>query len=672
MFLVDDLQPGSIVVSEIDRAVARSRFTVAVLSPAYVSDRWAMFGEQLASHASILSVENRRIIPLRLTDCELPLHLDALVSLDFTDPNRWEPEAARLRDLVRAPAPAVEQIKCPYPGMRPFRESEFNQFCGRGKERDDLVGRLDRGEREIYVVGPSGSGKSSLVQAGLLHVLNTGSSSRLGRSFVARTMRPGERPTEQLAKALEGAPATPAATVDALITRHPAAERVLVFVDQLEELFTLASEEERQRFIATLRALHAEPRCYLLLALRADFYGELMDSALWSPLASNSRLDIAPLRGAALAQAITEPAMSAGVYLEARLCDRIVADAADGPGVLPLVQETLRLLWDKRRHRYLGLSEYEALGNGERGLDVAIAMHADTTMNRLTMAQQAVAHRVLLRLTSFGEGRADTRRQQEKKALRTAADNDSELSQVLKHLVENRLVTLDGGNEDHDALVDLSHESLITVWPKFRDWIDGRRADEKRRRWLEAKVGDWIERGRGKVSLLDPVVLAEAVQWSESDAARELGEVADLHALVSASRREIDEVKRWRRQRSLGASAVIGVFAALVGILAGRCAPECGAERRSETPGSQSRAHQDARKVTQEPPPTGLLLSNVEPDQEATARCLPQLRRATISWVSIDGKRCLVSCAGAAPPGSPRRRPAPTASSRCQASHGRA
>jgi hypothetical protein len=325
VLLVDDLQPGSIVVSEIERAVSRSRLTVAIVSPAYVNDRWAVLGEQLASHASLLRAENRGIIPLRLTDCELPLHLDARVSLDFTDPNRWEPEAARLRDLVHAPAPALEQIKCPYPGMRAFHESEFNQFFGRGKEIDDLGGRLDRGEREIYVVGPSGSGKSSLVQAGLLRVLNAGSSSRLERSFVARTMRPGERPTEQLAKALEGDPATPAATVDAFITRHPAAERVLVFVDQLEELFTLASAEERQRFITTLRALHAEPRCYLLFALRADFYGELMDSALWSPL------------------------------VEARLCDRIVADAADGPGVLPLVQETLRLLWDKRRHRYLGL-----------------------------------------------------------------------------------------------------------------------------------------------------------------------------------------------------------------------------------------------------------------------------------------------------------------------------
>lgn len=138
-----------------------------MLSPAYLADRWALFGEQLASHVSSQDVH---VIPLRLTDCKLPLRLDARVSLDFTDQARWDAEAARLRDLLHAAAPAEGHIPCPYPGMRPFEEKDASRFFGREPEIDDLIARLDRGEHEIYVIGPSGSGKSSLVQAGLLHV----------------------------------------------------------------------------------------------------------------------------------------------------------------------------------------------------------------------------------------------------------------------------------------------------------------------------------------------------------------------------------------------------------------------------------------------------------------------------------------------------------------------
>jgi hypothetical protein len=126
--------------------VTQSRFTVAVLSPSYLVDRWAVFGEQLASY---LSVDDTRIILLRLTACDLPLRLDARVSLDFTDGARWDAEAGRLRDLVHASPPAPEPIACPYPGMRAFGAADVGRFFGRAPEVDDLVGRLDRGERAI-------------------------------------------------------------------------------------------------------------------------------------------------------------------------------------------------------------------------------------------------------------------------------------------------------------------------------------------------------------------------------------------------------------------------------------------------------------------------------------------------------------------------------------------
>ncbi|HEX8115617.1 MAG TPA: TIR domain-containing protein, partial [Kofleriaceae bacterium] len=235
---VESLPLGGVLVSELERAVSCSRYTAIVLSPACLSDHAACFGEQLATHLSLCEA---RVIPLRLSDCEIPLRLDARTALDFTDRAAWDAHVARLRWQLGAAPPPTEQIPCPYPGMRPFAEHDAGIFFGRGAEIEDLLGRLDRGEREIYVIGPSGSGKSSLVQAGVLPILTAGTS-RLGRSFAVRTMRPGERPADRLARALASDPPAPSAPGASPAARlaSPPDERVLVFIDQLEELFTLA------------------------------------------------------------------------------------------------------------------------------------------------------------------------------------------------------------------------------------------------------------------------------------------------------------------------------------------------------------------------------------------------------------------------------------------------
>jgi WD40 repeat protein len=561
VLLIDEVSLGGVIVSEIDRSILRSRFTVVVLSPAYLTDRWAVFGEQLASH---VSMEDSHVIPLRLVDCHLPLRLAARVSLDFTNPAIWDIEAARLRELLRSVAPPVEHLPCPYPGMRSFTAHDASRFFGREREIDELIGRLDHCEREIYVVGPSGSGKSSLIQAGLLHALEAGSS-RLERSFLVRSMRPGIHPAERLSKAIEGDLATPAEVIMQLVARHPPTQRVLIFVDQFEELFTLANSAERQRFVVSLNQLRSVPQCYLLLALRADFLGELLDSEQGSDFARRiSPVMVAPLRGAALVHAISAPAAFAGTHVEARLCDRLAADAAEEPGTLPLVQETLRLLWDRRRQRYIGLAAYEALGSGRRGLDVAIARRASAAMAALTQRQEAIARRILLRLVSFGRGRADTRRQQEVHALRSAADDELEFAHVIQHLVEHRLVTLDGNETERSALADLAHEAIITAWPAFGEWIERRRADERKRRRLEARLADWIERGRSASGLLDGDELEDAERWMQSEAAREIGYTGELPALVIASKEVVARSKHQRRLWRLLAAAIVALASVLV------------------------------------------------------------------------------------------------------------
>ncbi|HEX4418322.1 MAG TPA: CHAT domain-containing protein [Kofleriaceae bacterium] len=452
--------------------------------------------------------------------------------------------------LAAAEPSVLVDLPCPYPGMRPFSADDTERFHGRDGEIAELIGRLRAGEREIFVIGPSGSGKSSLVTAGVLPRLARGASG-LGR-YVVRELRPGEQPAIRLAEALAvpaGAALVVPDQVATLLAHHAGDARLLVVVDQLEELFTLAGAAERAAFLAALGALGAERRCAVVFTLRADFFGALMESDLWAERRGKlSRIEVSPLRGEALREAITAPAHAVGVTVDPELTERLLADAAAEPGILPLLQETMVQLWDARTDQTLTLADYQALGDGERsGLSVALARRADATLRRFDEAQTAIARRILLRLISFGEGRSDTRRQQSPTQLRSAGDDAEAFAWVLQAMVEDRLLTVDDDLAGKPQ-VDLSHEALIAAWPDLRRWIDERRTDEQRRRRLEAQVGEWIERGRGAASLLDAVALAEAEKWRVSDAARELGPPDGLADLVAASQRAIDESERQRRR----------------------------------------------------------------------------------------------------------------------------
>lgn len=548
VLLSSALQPGAPIASEIERGIRNSRLTVAVLTPAYMADRWAVFGEQLASHAN---GAKGRLIPLLRADCNVPMHLDFLVALDFRDPDRWPMEAERLRDRLARPPPMVAdlpELVCPYPGMRPYAPENASCFHGRDKEIDEIIGRLRAGEREIYVIGPSGSGKSSLVAAGLLPRLDRGISG-IG-PFLIRSLRPGEYPTRRLAQLLEGDVQTPSIALDALLGRHAPARSLLLFIDQLEELFTLTDREERSRFLDTVLALRSDPRCVLVFTLRADFCSVCLESPLWNNQQDQiSHIDIAPLRGAALRAAIERPARDAGVYFEPELVERLLSDAASEPGILPLLQETLVQLWDRRRLRLVILADYQALGDTDHsGLAVAISRRAEATLRTLSPAQRAIARRIFLRLVSFGEGRADTRRQQPRAALQSINDTAGDFETVLRRLIDARLLTIDGDPDHGDARVDLAHEAMISAWPTLSRWIQTRKADEQRRRHLEAAAAAWVKHGRGTGGLLDSVELAEAEAWSQTKLARELGESADVVALIATSTAVLQEVECKRRE----------------------------------------------------------------------------------------------------------------------------
>ena len=230
----------------------------------------------------------------------------------------------------------------------------------------------------------------------------------------------GAEPLKALADALGGDPADPGRAVSHALTARPDTRHLLLVVDQFEELFTVAHTDV-EAFQQALWCLAETPDAYVIVTARADFYSDLMASPLWEKIRTR-RVEVVPLDEGGLRQAIVRPAEAIRVFVEVALVERLVADAAGEPGVLPLVQETLVLLWERLKLRFLPLGAYEALtlprgtsedSGGERNrLVIAIARHADAALADLTPKQQAIARRIFLRLVQFGEGRPDTPRQQ--------------------------------------------------------------------------------------------------------------------------------------------------------------------------------------------------------------------------------------------------------------------
>ena len=586
----DDFVPGAPLVDEFARAVERSRITTVVLSGAYLADEWAALGEQLASFSRVEG--GRALVPAVLEDVDLPLQLEYLVRLDCTEPDRWDAEVARLRDLLDRPSPEPESLPCPYPGMVPFSADDARFFHGREEEIADLLRRL-RHCRRICVIGPSGSGKSSLLTAGALPQLGR----RQGSAVLVRTMRPGPTPVATLAATLGAPVGTDVADADTLgrvigaLADSHGAERVVLVVDQLEEAFAQAPPTEQRAFLSALAALPSAERCQLLLAVRADFYPDLMTSPLW-PLAEGERVEIAPLAGPALARAIVAPASAVGVHLEPELVERLLADAAQEPGVLPLIQETMVLLWEQRTRRLLTLAAYERLGGeGRSGLAVALASKADATLTALSPVQQAIARRIFLRQVQLGEGRDDTRRQQTISALRSSEPPEL-FEATLRHLTDHRLLTL-GGEPGEERTVDLAHEAMIACWPTLRTWIAADREGLRVQRQLSEDAREWNALGRDPSALYRGVRLVTAGEWADehrSDLNDLEREFVDASRALAAREREAEQRANRRLRRLVVGLACLLVVAGAAGALALRAQIE--ANRQADIAEQEARLSQ--------------------------------------------------------------------------------
>jgi WD40 repeat protein/class 3 adenylate cyclase len=440
--------------------------------------------------------------------------------------------AAQLPDYSQPPA----DVPCPYVGLAAFGAAERRRYFG----REDLVAEgLDRLGRHplLVLVGASGSGKSSLLAAGILPELTE---ARAGGSVAWFT--PGDAPLQRLAEAGSAS---------------------LVAVDQLEELFTLCDDEaERFEFLDALLGLPSD-EVTVVLSLRADFYAPASRHPGLAAALQDYQLLVGPMRDEELRRAIELPARHAGLALDPGIVPTIIRDVSGQPGALPLVSHALVETWKRRSDRLLNLIGYMQAG----GVQGALAQTAEAAFEALTPAGQQIARLLFLRLAALGEGTEDTRRRVRREELRLREHDDRAVQGVIDALAAARLVTLG------EAGIEVAHEALIRHWPRLRTWLQEDREGHRLHRRLTEAAQEWTTFGRDPGSLYRGVRLAAANEWAVSRGS-ELNELEREFLIASgvAEAADLDDVRRRNRRlrRLTVLLGVIGVVAALSAAVAGR------------------------------------------------------------------------------------------------------
>ncbi|MFT7609042.1 MAG: WD40 repeat protein/serine/threonine protein kinase [Candidatus Aldehydirespiratoraceae bacterium] len=468
--------------------------------------------------------------------------------------------------------------ECPYRGLASYEAEHAATFFGREALSSAAIDRL-RNERVLAVLGASGSGKSSVVRAGIIPGLQAGELAGSERWPVV-LMTPGGDPVAemryQLRRAADAAGVDAGIGSDARQGDDPNYEwrritdaitdvttGLVICIDQFEEIFTHDPDGSTgERFLRALAAIidPATSRVRFVLAMRADFYGEAARHAWLAKVLGENQILVGPMESAQLRRAITGPAERAGLEIEDGLVDVIVAEMGRDAGSLPLLGHALVETWQRRRGKQLTIAGFRDAG----GVAGAIAQTAETVFTEsLSADERPVARDLMLRMVSARHGAAHTRR---KISLAEVADeNDHVATSVVDQLIDARLLTAD------ETTLQIAHEALIVEWPRLRQWIDESIDDLRLRSHLSRSAAEWGDLGEDPALLYRGTPLSGAEEW----AARSPGHLgpteraflaASTAAAVTENERLERDARRHRRARALAIAAVVGVF--VVGIIA--------------------------------------------------------------------------------------------------------
>jgi WD40 repeat protein len=450
------------------------------------------------------------------------------------------------------------------------------------------------------IVGPSGSGKSSVLRAGLLAALGAGVLPGSERWALA-LLRPGAHPMPALQQA---------------VAEASQRGRLVIAVDQFEEAFTACGDEaERAAFVDALVDSAHDPRrrTLVLIAVRADFYGRCAAHPELSGLLGANHVLVGPMQRGELGRAIELPARRAGLRVEPELVDRLLADVEGEPGALPLLSTALLELWQQRDGHVMRSAAYERAG-GVRG---AIARFAEASYSRLDTEQQQLARHIFLRLAGEGEGGIPVRRRVTRDELDAAA------GPVLDVLADSRLVTLS------QSSVEVAHEALLREWPRLRGWLDEDAQGRRLHRHLMQAAQDWNDRGRDPGDLYGRGSrLTAAVEWRATHEP-DLNEAERAFLDASSARVEHERATRRRRQRlAIGSLTVALAAITVVAIAALRQSHAATSERKIAVSRELAAT---ATNLLSADPGLGLTLARRAVGEARTAEADSALRQAVLA-----------------------------------------
>jgi WD40 repeat protein len=498
-----------------------------------------------------------QVTHLRQAQEALPATIKLLLLLQSERASRIPADSAPA--FLPEPALALPNGRSPYKGLPAYEKADARFFFGREERVAELLHELtqmqERGCRARFmaVVGPSGSGKSSLVQAGLLPALETETAHELlgSQDWHTASFRPSQQPLVSLAEALAGLSikigsrrllqeleAIPNALGQAcqrLLRGRPEHARLLLIVDQFEEVFTRCRDTAVQRrFIDVLlqSAAATNGQTIVVLTMRADFYGYCAAHSELRSQIQDRHLLVGPLSEAELRRVVEGPAVEAGLAIEPGLTEVVVQDVSNAPGALPLLSQALWETW--RQHEgILTLAGYREVG----GVKKAIAMTADMVyQEKLTPEERTVARHIFLRLVELGESsQYDTSRRISRGEL-VGGVNADVCERVVLALADRRLLTTD------QDTVEVAHEALIREWPLLREWVEEDREGLRIHRRLTETAETWIGLRQDAGVLYRGAILAQAQAWAAADSSAPNS--TELAFLEASKKIELDDRER--------------------------------------------------------------------------------------------------------------------------------